>query len=215
MPPAVLRTALRSRVDSVLIGAALADDPVVEVWGRTAAVVLAAGQAKRFGVLKQVLPWQGVPLVAHVAQQAQACLDIDHVIVTTGASSQQVAAPLTGGRSQAHHCRRRRLGERQSRSVRRRTAGGAGRVGTLSGALFLLADQPGVSTELLSALVQRHRDIGASWSRRDTRASGNPVLFDRRTFAEFSTLTGDVGARRSFAAMKARSPGWIGRPRKS
>ena len=70
------------------------------------------------------------------------------------------------------------------------------RAGTLSGALFLLADQPGVSTELLSALVQRHREtLAPVVAPRYEGQRGNPVLFDRRTFAEFSTLTGDVGAR--------------------
>ena len=49
------------RIDSVLIGAAQGDDPVREVWGRVGAVVLAAGEAKRFGALKQVLPWRGMP----------------------------------------------------------------------------------------------------------------------------------------------------------
>ena len=75
------------RIDSVLIGAAQADDPVHEVWGRTGAVVLAAGEAKRFGALKQVLPWRGVPLVAHVADQALACPDVDQVAVTVGAGA--------------------------------------------------------------------------------------------------------------------------------
>ena len=78
------------RIDSVLIGAAQAADPVREVWGRAGAVVLAAGEAKRFGALKQVLPWRGVPLVAHVADQALACPDIDHVAVTVGAGAEQV-----------------------------------------------------------------------------------------------------------------------------
>ena len=186
------------RVDSVLIGAALADDPVVEVWGRTAAVVLAAGQAKRFGVLKQILPWQGIPLVAHVVRQAQACSDIAHVIVTAGASSQKVRAALAPSAADP------KLSivdvadwaSGQSRSVRAGLRAAQDRAGTLSGALFLLADQPGVSTELLSALVQRHREtLAPVVAPRYEGQRGNPVLFDRRTFVEFGMLTGDVGAR--------------------
>jgi len=84
----------------------------------------------------------------------------------------------------------------QSRSVRAGLRVAQDSVGTLSGALFLLADQPGVSTELLSALVQRHREtLAPVVAPRYEGQRGNPVLFDRRTFAEFSTLTGDVGAR--------------------
>lgn len=185
-------------VDRVLIGAALADDPVVEVWGRTAAVVLAAGQAKRFGVLKQILPWQGVPLVAHVAGQAQACSDIDRVIVTVGASSQQVRAALSPCATNPNFTivDVAEWASGQSRSVRAGLRVALDSAGTLSGALFLLADQPGVSTELLSALVQRHREtLAPVVAPRYEGQRGNPVLFDRRTFAEFGTLTGDVGAR--------------------
>lgn len=185
-------------VDSVLIGAALADDPVVEVWGRTAAVVLAAGQAKRFGALKQILPWKGVPLVAHVARQAQACSDIDHVIVTAGASSQEVRSALAPIAFDPNLTivDIADWASGQSRSVRAGLRAAQASAGTLAGALFLLADQPGVSTELLSALVQRHREtLAPVVAPRYEGQRGNPVLFDRRTFAEFGTLTGDVGAR--------------------
>ena len=67
-----------------------------EVWGRCGAVVLAAGEAKRFGALKQVLPWRGIPLVAHVADQALRCPDVDRVAVTVGAEAEQVQAALAG-----------------------------------------------------------------------------------------------------------------------
>ena len=69
---------------------------MIEVWGRVGVVVLAAGQGKRFGALKQVLPWRGLPLVAHVADQALACPDIDRVVVTVGAGADQVEAALAG-----------------------------------------------------------------------------------------------------------------------
>jgi molybdenum cofactor cytidylyltransferase len=84
------------RVDSVLIGAAGADEPVREVWGRVGAVVLAAGEARRFGALKQVIPWRGIPLVAHVAGQTLACPDVDRVAVTVGAGAERVTAALAG-----------------------------------------------------------------------------------------------------------------------
>ncbi|HQI87517.1 MAG TPA: NTP transferase domain-containing protein, partial [Anaerolineae bacterium] len=35
-----------------------------------AAVILAAGGSTRFGAPKQLLPWQGRPLIAHVADMA-------------------------------------------------------------------------------------------------------------------------------------------------
>jgi len=68
--------------------------------------------------------------------------------------------------------------------------------GAIGAVIFLLADQPGVTPELLSALVRRHRETLASVvAPRYLGQRGNPVLFDRSTFDEFSQLQGDVGAR--------------------
>jgi molybdenum cofactor cytidylyltransferase len=65
-----------------------------------------------------------------------------------------------------------------------------------SAILFLLADQPGVSPELLSALIQRHREtLAPIVAPRHAGQRGNPVLFDQATFPEFDQLEGDIGAR--------------------
>ncbi len=182
-------------VDSVLIGATASPDPVREVWSRVGAVILAAGGASRFGALKQVLPWGQKPLVAHVADQALACPEINRVAVTTGAGADQV---------------RRALGERdvvivpvpdwaegQSRSVRAGLdALKAASPGPLGAVLFLLADQPGITPALLSALVQHHREsLAPAVAPRYRGQRGNPALFDRATFGEFAGLQGDIGAR--------------------
>jgi molybdenum cofactor cytidylyltransferase len=185
------------RIDSVLIGAAQREDPVREVWVRVGAVVLAAGEAKRFGALKQVLPWRGIPLVAHVADQALRCSDIDRVAVTVGAGAEQVRTALAG----------RDVAivpvpvweEGQSRSVKAGLNASAPRSplhSPLSAVLFLLADQPGISPELLSALIQRHREtLAPIVAPRFDGQRGNPVLFDAATFPEFAQLEGDIGAR--------------------
>lgn len=193
---AIARRLLESpAVDSVLIGAAANPDPVREAWSRVGAVVLAAGGASRFGALKQVLPWGQKPLVAHVADQALACPDINRVAVTTGAGADEV---------------RRALGERdtlvvpvpdwaqgQSGSVRAGLAAlTAASPGPLGAVLFLLADQPGISPALLSTLVQRHREtLAPAVAPRYRGRRGNPALFDRSTFGEFAGLQGDIGAR--------------------
>ena len=177
-------------VDRVIIGAAQAPDPVIEVWGRVGAVVLAAGQGSRFGALKQVLPWHGVPLVAHVADQALACADIDRVIVAVGAGAGQVEAALAGRHVDLVPVPD--WADGQSRSVHTGLRAHA----DVSAVLFLLADQPGISPALLAALIQRHREtLAPVVAPRYRGQRGNPVLFDRSTFPEFAHLIGDVGAR--------------------
>jgi molybdenum cofactor cytidylyltransferase len=69
-------------------------------------------------------------------------------------------------------------------------------VGAVSAVLFLLADQPGVSPELLSALIQRYREtLAPVVAPRYRGQRGNPVLFDQAVFPEFARLSGDIGAR--------------------
>jgi len=190
------------QVDSVLIGSAQSDEPVREVWSRVGAVVLAAGQASRYGSIKQLLPWQGVPLVAHVAGQALSCADIGDVVVALGAAAGQVGAALedmpvdtvmvedwSSGQSRSVQAGLRHLLARQDAT------------GRLGAVLFLLADQPSISPALLSALVRRHREtLAAAVAPRYGGQRGNPALFDRGTFGRFAGLRGDVGARQLLAA---------------
>jgi molybdenum cofactor cytidylyltransferase len=184
-------------VDEVVIGAAETAEPAREVWGRAAAVVLAAGEAKRFGRLKQLLPWQGTPLVAHVVQQALATEAIAGVVVSTGAQAGLVHAALLPHQQQIALISVADWAVGQSRSVRSGLhAAQAGATGKLSGALFLLADQPGVTPDLLAALIQCHRQtLAPVVAPRYQGKRGNPVLFDRQTFDQFDGLEGDTGAR--------------------
>ena len=138
-------------VDSVIIGAAEAAEPVREVWSRVGAVVLAAGGASRYGELKQLLPWGDAPLVAHVARQALACPDVTRVAVTLGAGADRVRSALSERRSPGRPAcsrRRSRIGK-PARAISVRAGleaveqGGA----PLGSVLFLLADQPGVSPD--------------------------------------------------------------------
>jgi len=136
------------------------------------------------------LPWHGVSLVAHVADQACACPDIHRVVVTVGAGADQVKVALAGRHVDLVPVPD--WADGQSRSVQTGLRALAG----ISAVLFLLADQPGVSPALLAALIRRHREtLAPVVAPRYRGQRGNPVLFDRSTFPEFARLIGDVGAR--------------------
>lgn len=76
---------------------------------------------------------------------------------------------------------------------------GAHRAEGVGGAIFLLADQPQITSSIIRALVEKHAEglypIVAPMVL-DRRA--NPVLFDRATFFDLTTLEGDVGGRAIF-----------------
>jgi len=184
--------------------------------------VLAAGAARRFGTLKQLASWRGIPLVAHVAQQALACPDISQVIVTTGAEGERLREALAAARVDLPEAGSVRVpwpinvpdwAEGQSRSVQAGLdAALTACNGKLAAVLYLLADQPRITPELLAALIQRHREtLAPIVAPRHDGQRGNPVLFDRSTFADFAGLTGDVGAR-SIIRQRENEVAWVDWP---
>ncbi len=68
-------------------------------------------------------------------------------------------------------------------------------------AIFLLADQPQITTDVIRALMEHHAmqlyPIVAPLVMMERRA--NPVLFDRVTLPDLLKLEGDVGGRAIFS----------------
>jgi molybdenum cofactor cytidylyltransferase len=184
-----------TRYSAVLLGSARASEPVKEVHGRVVGVVLAAGQGTRLGgdIPKQLLPWgQGNTLVGHAVATALAASALSAVLVVTGYQADVVTAALADQPARCVFNPQWQCG--QSSSVQ---AALAALAPDTAAVIFLLADQPDVTAEVIDALVETHRHslapivapIYADGQR------GNPVLFDRSTFAELLTLRGDTGGR--------------------
>ena len=178
------------QIDSVVIGAAGRDDPATETRGRVAAVVLAAGGAERFGAAKQLLPWAGGTLLSHAVDTALAS-QAGPVVVVLGHQADVCRAAL--GDRPAVVVYNAEWAQGQSSSVK---AGLAVLPANVSAALFLLADQPGITPAVVNALIERHRSTLAPvvWPEYEGRR-GNPVLFDRVTFPDLLRLSGDMGGR--------------------
>jgi molybdenum cofactor cytidylyltransferase len=178
------------RVDAVAIGAVQREDPVIEVRGRVAAVVLAAGGSKRFGRPKQLLSWEGGTLLGHVVDVALAS-GAEPVVVVLGHQADACRAALGGRPVQVVF--NPDWAQGQSTSVR---AGLAALPANVSGALFPLVDQPGITPDLTNALIERHQATLAPvvWPEYQGRR-GNPVLFDRDIFPHLVRLKGDTGGR--------------------
>ncbi|MFQ6057848.1 MAG: molybdenum cofactor cytidylyltransferase [Anaerolineae bacterium] len=177
-------------IERVLLAAVAGDDPVQEVWGRVAAVVLAAGASQRFGQPKQLLPWGEKTMLEHVVDVLLAS-PVHEVIVVLGAQAEAVGAAL--GERPVRIVVNERWDGGLSTSVR----AGLGEVGpNAMAALFVLADQPGLTPDLVERLVERHRrTLGPIVAPVYKGRRGNPVLFDRALFPELAALQGDVGGR--------------------
>ena len=192
--------------EAVLLGAVQDADPIRERRTRLGAVVLAAGEARRFGGAKLTLPWQDTTLVGHALRLAGASGAAETVLVT-GAHAEAVreavsnTPPFPGeGQGEGSHGRphftiihNNAWQEGLSTSVKTGLGALSERV---QAALFLLADQPTVTPSIVQAIVQRYYETAAPIVVPTYHGKrGNPTLFDRSLWAELMAVIGDQGGR--------------------
>ena len=77
--------------------------------------------------------------------------------------------------------------------------------------IFLLADMPLVTSDLIQALVKEHRhNLGPVIAPFAEGRRGNPVLFDRATFDALREVKGDQGGRALFSSYPVVQVEWEG-----
>jgi molybdenum cofactor cytidylyltransferase len=178
------------RVDRVLLTAVAEADPVEEVWPRVGAIVLAAGGSSRFGSPKQLLPWKGQTLLQHVVNTV---LDssVQQVVVVLGHQAGRMRELL--GDRPGTMVINEEWEQGQSSSV---GAGLEALAANFQACLFVLADQPNITSSLIDDLLTRYRRTLALVVAPVHRGQrGNPVLFDRELFPDLLDLKGDEGGR--------------------
>jgi CTP:molybdopterin cytidylyltransferase MocA len=153
-------------------------------------IVLAAGEAKRFGSPKQLVRINGRPLLHGVIGRGVAVAG-HSVIVVLGAYATELAPLLR--HTPATVIVNRQWSEGMGSSIR---TGIAALPGTAEAVLILLADQPLVTAEDLRRLVgvwrrQPSQIVAAQYG----TTNGAPAIFPSWTFAELGALRGDQGAR--------------------
>ena len=186
---------LLSSFHSVVISS-LAQEKIFAVHERVAGIILAAGESTRFGKPKQLLDWKGEPFVRAVARTALEA-GLSPVVVITGANSEQVESVVKN--LDVIVVRNDDWKNGQSSSIKTGINKLISSNSEVGSAIFLLADQPQITTSILPALIEKHAEglhpIVAPLVL-DQRA--NPVLFDRVTFPDLLSIEGDVGGRAIF-----------------
>ncbi|MCC7104631.1 MAG: nucleotidyltransferase family protein [Chloroflexi bacterium] len=155
------------------------------------AIVLAAGTSSRMGQPKLLLQLGGRSLVRQAVERARDAVSVDRVVVVVGAYREEIERELHNLPVQIVF--NPEFASGQATSVR---AGLAAVSPRAEAVVILLADQPYQRSEILERLIAAYRGSGAPIvAPRYGEQRGNPVLFDRRLFAELAALEGDVGAR--------------------
>jgi len=162
---------------------------VTEPAKAVAGVILAAGEARRFGAQKLLAPLGGRALVQHVIGAANASTLTD-VVLVVGADADRIAR-IAMGRTRVVRNPDYATGQASSLQAGLRAV-----ASEVDAAVVLLGDVPGVTSALIEALIAKQRETGAPavishWNGRRTP----PALLHRDLWPAAFALDGDVGMR--------------------
>jgi molybdenum cofactor cytidylyltransferase len=163
------------------------------------ALVLAAGEGKRFGGTKQLEIVRGKPLIQHAVDAASGA-GVGEIVVVLGHDALAVQKGLDlpeGGRFVLN----KRYAQGQSTSL---AAGLRALEPSSEAAVVLLADQPGIGSRHVASLVSVLRDESPEIARIRFREGPGPAILARSVWNEAIALTGDTGARVLFEAQSDR-----------
>lgn len=156
-------------------------------------MILAAGESKRMGEKKELLPVEGVPMVRMVVEKVLASWKVDEVIVVLGDGANEVGAALSGiddGRIEFVGNQRyaEGMGTSLAAGVRACSWGSETFV-------VVLADAPFFSSDTVDALIDANARGGRIAVPVFKGRRGHPVLLDGSYREELEALSGDAGAR--------------------
>jgi len=153
-------------------------------------VILAAGEARRFGSQKLLAVLDGRPLLQHVIDAANAS-SLEDIALIVGAGADDLVAHVDLGRTRVVTNPDPARGLASSLQTGLRALDPR-----LHAALVLLGDVPGVTTALIDELVARGRETRASavvsvWRGRRSP----PAILHKSVWPAAFALQGDIGMR--------------------
>lgn len=159
---------------------------------RVSAVILAAGKASRAGGPKAVWPVEGRPSVRRVAEAALRALRVTEVLAVVGAWADEAAKALAGLAVKIVLNPDYAAGQSSSLAAGLRAADPEA-----GAAIFLLADQPFLTSRIIDDLISFREERRAAMAAPFCRgARRNPVVFDLSRCREaLLAADGDRGGR--------------------
>ena len=161
-----------------------------------AAIIPAAGQSRRMGAQKQLLPWAGTTVIGHIVDELLRS-EIDEVCVVVGHQSDQITQALAG--------RNVRLvlnpDYRRTEMLSSVCCGLRALPPACVAVLVALGDQPAITAELVNTMLRAYATSGKGIvvPTHDGKR-GHPLLFARRYCEELQIGYDQVGLRGLLAA---------------
>lgn len=172
-------------------------------------IILAAGASSRMGVPKQLLHIDGKSLIKRIAEMAMEtpCYPI---VVVLGANRDMMRKELE--RMPITIIDNPQWEKGMSSSIKMGLAGSYMTFKELEAVIFLTADMPLVSVELIQKMINKDEEVSEKMKDTpDIVASsyggqmGIPVLFKRKLFNDLLELSGDNGAKKIILANKEKT----------
>jgi molybdenum cofactor cytidylyltransferase len=168
-----------------------------------AGIIIAAGESKRLGRIKQLLPWRGKSLIEFIIQTARDC-KLEPIQVILGANYDQIAPMINYPRVNIINNQRWKKGKGTSISL-----GINSLPESVKASFVFVVDQPFLNRKLINTLLNvyeiKKAEIVAPYIR---EIQSNPVLFDRSVFPELRKLKGDKGGRSIFNDYRFEKLAW-------
>lgn len=156
-------------------------------------VILAAGESKRMGQPKQLLPWEGKTLIEHAIEKALE-VHVKNVVVVLGANHSVIKNKIKNYPVEiiVNSEWKSGLGASISRAVSELMDSAP----DFDGTMLILADQPFVTAGYLTKMLECYQPNSKQilTTKYQDGKQGVPVIFDRHYFEELTGLNEDSGA---------------------
>jgi molybdenum cofactor cytidylyltransferase len=156
------------------------------------AIVLAAGEATRFGQCKQLMPLGGKPLLQHALDHVNGS-KVDQVVVVLGAQADEIQRQVRFGNARVV------INGDYARGMSTSLQAGLRALSGSEAVIVALGDQPFLESNTIDALIDAYRRTQSKIIVPTHNGSrGNPVVIDQSLFPRAMEIRGDVGCRALF-----------------
>ncbi len=171
-------------IDRVLLGSGDTAEPIIETRKRIGAVILAAGESRRMGEPKMLLPWGNSTIIRHVCEQVLAC-GLYEVVIVAGSRYEEIRNLISDLPVRVVFNPAYADGEMRSSL----------QIGLQSlwyssdACMIVLGDQPAIQQEVMrSVLTIYHEGNGRIIAPSYDHQRGHPVLIDHAFWQEIMDL---------------------------